>query len=889
MADLNLYPYSLPALEGGEYVLDAWHVMTQQALGDGDLPAAAAIATPIRVDGPRLKLEGGEILKSWPLQGEEEVTPSRLPYLVFKQETLPWMFRLGQVTNAVPSHKASWMALVALKESELAGPGQVATPTQASYLEGKPLSELFRTVQGQVCELVGVPAPVGAATDTCNQLELPLPLVTALVPSSSESGVVAHVRQLQGDEIKGDDDGFVSILLSSRLLEKDTRYHIFLISLQERAIDALNAMRVGAPAPKVRFVALYHYTCKTGAADADFQHRAGRLDRQAWGRGRGGTALTLSGQHVRLMRQKRDGSKGAVAFHGPLVTQVPERSYVHDPKQTLGEVPAPTLSAGSQTLEDISYPAAFELGRLLALSDRSFLTALLEFRRAWQLDRSWRAMRQTRMALQVRASSASAQQKKSAAGQPSSTPSTLDKLLPLEGLASLVKAPLESLANPARMSAASISDGSGFKHLVGRSDVPGLNPAVIAKEKYGITSSPNAMTVSMLQGTTLEALASVTQEKSVSQQALQQESKSLPAPSTPTASTPTGPGKQAGAPKTTSTAWVEGSLYLPGAGGSAKSAGAADGPTSTPPIPETLQNALYELCLLKHVPFTYLVPDARLLPLESLRLFYLDPEWILHLADGALAAATTGSLDAEANEQLALKLHTLLNQRLKGRSAKDLPGTDTGPLLISGLLLRSSLLRSNPRLEVRGFEGAASMPVLRRDALGEDCLLVLFRGRLDKLELREPVEGLCYGALPIGSSAKLAWQSPSGSGPDNPGLQFGQWDATAKTLDLWRSRPQSLVSMIDPFLQPGGTRVANPAQYQTNAHHVAWALQRDPYVFTLDRNSPEGTSGSGLSGGSGGSTGGGKGDVQNTVVLPDSDVIAPEKIKSPAIKGAGGT
>ena len=46
---------------------------------------------------------------------------------------------------------------------------------------------------------------------------------------------------------------------------------------------------------------------------------------------------------------------------------------------------------------------------------------------------------------------------------------------------------------------------------------------------------------------------------------------------------------------------------------------------------------LAQLALFENVPFDHLVPDPRMLPVESIRFFYVDPGWTGALLDGALA------------------------------------------------------------------------------------------------------------------------------------------------------------------------------------------------------------------------------------------------------------
>ena len=61
-------------------------------------------------------------------------------------------------------------------------------------------------------------------------------------------------------------------------------------------------------------------------------------------------------------------------------------------------------------------------------------------------------------------------------------------------------------------------------------------------------------------------------------------------------------------------------------------------------VPGAIRRALAGLRLLSGVPFSYLVPDASLLPPESVRFFYLDRNWTDALVQGVLGIGTFLSL-----------------------------------------------------------------------------------------------------------------------------------------------------------------------------------------------------------------------------------------------------
>ena len=62
-------------------------------------------------------------------------------------------------------------------------------------------------------------------------------------------------------------------------------------------------------------------------------------------------------------------------------------------------------------------------------------------------------------------------------------------------------------------------------------------------------------------------------------------------------------------------------------------------------VPGELRRFLARLRLLNGVPFSYLVPDADLLPIESIRFFYVDRAWTDALVQGALSVGTITTAD----------------------------------------------------------------------------------------------------------------------------------------------------------------------------------------------------------------------------------------------------
>lgn len=140
------------------------------------------------------------------------------------------------------------------------------------------------------------------------------------------------------------------------------------------------------------------------------------------------------------------------------------------------------------------------------------------------------------------------------------------------------------------------------------------------------------------------------------------------------------------------------------------------------------------LRLLYDVPFAQLVPSEEMLPPESLRFFYVDHGWLTALQAGAASLGVTGAAD--------MRLAAL---------AAPWAGPATTPDAswpCAGLLIRSALTRECPELIVRGWQHGEPVALLRRSALENDVLLVLFDRVPDEVELSEPPEGLSFGIDP---------------------------------------------------------------------------------------------------------------------------------------------
>ncbi len=151
-------------------------------------------------------------------------------------------------------------------------------------------------------------------------------------------------------------------------------------------------------------------------------------------------------------------------------------------------------------------------------------------------------------------------------------------------------------------------------------------------------------------------------------------------------------------------------------------------PAADLPLPIQLSTWLDSLSLLEGVPFSYLVPDERMLPLESIRFFWLDSFWIECLLDGAFSIGR--HTDADTTRDAAHKTSSHI----------------TNPhSLVTGVILRSEVVSGWPGLQVDGYNKGQLLKTLRTARLSPNVFLCLFEGEITGVTIHQNIETLQFG------------------------------------------------------------------------------------------------------------------------------------------------
>ncbi|MFZ7114590.1 MAG: hypothetical protein ACO1G9_04345 [Bacteroidota bacterium] len=155
------------------------------------------------------------------------------------------------------------------------------------------------------------------------------------------------------------------------------------------------------------------------------------------------------------------------------------------------------------------------------------------------------------------------------------------------------------------------------------------------------------------------------------------------------------------------------------------------GDDSLPEPSEFIKNWFRDLVNLREIPFNYLVPEIEMLPVESVRLFQIDPYWLDSLFDGAF------SLCRLSNDNLESDKNILWNKVFpfeKGK--KNYP--------VCGLILRSVAVAGWPDLVIEGIQKQSVVQPSYKTLLSNEVLLCFFSGQIEDFYIHSKPEILHF-------------------------------------------------------------------------------------------------------------------------------------------------
>lgn len=387
MADNNGKPkgsitfisFDKPSITDGVYELK---VSQSFAVGKGAI-AAKDTEKKIKIAalGPRFSLDPQQVVGKFPPDKSVGEYHTVLPHIVFKTSILPWERKI----SADQSYKDSpWLALLLFHRSEQVEPQTIT------------LDALVNQPQDKTWQFPAVTLEPGQAkTDRLQVIDVDGKLLRKTLPGKDALPYLAHVRQSADDT----DAAPFPILISSRLPAVGSEVLVHLVSLENRSdlfdsfdenkkyrLVSLSSWSFSSTADSVGFKELLLAACENNNLDHDAAETSKNVLRMPVIDSSKSTETANPNRffkqgYVPLAHQTRQGNRLVSWYRGPLLPGAGKE--VVDFKNLQVTAADELVRYDSKYgMFDVSYAAAWELGRLLMLRRRRISVALFNWKRA---------------------------------------------------------------------------------------------------------------------------------------------------------------------------------------------------------------------------------------------------------------------------------------------------------------------------------------------------------------------------------------------------------------------------------------------------------------------------------------------------------------------------
>ncbi|GFM84757.1 hypothetical protein PSCICO_01560 [Pseudomonas cichorii] len=376
---LTFIPCLLPPLASGEYCISASQTVEIGGVEQDTFKSTQGFV----VLGERYRLPPTFLNSQSPQNGARGDFSRQLPHVVLNTATLPWQRSPSVKPTAEDEPPPSWLAVLLFDEND---PPPAPQQLTVANLLGK--DTLFFPQRSE--------EPGELGTDPVTVIDVDIDLFNAIAPSLNDLRWNAHVRRV-APQAKASLDGSLppldyAVVVGNRLPAPGHSSVAHLVSLENFATylpgdegEPSKALPDGTRTVRLVSLANWTFNCRDGQQDFTQLFRA--LEpaalRMPWNKA---SAQDAGGDkqvenafglgYSAMNHALRNGEQSVSWYRGPLLpvstTAMPKPSASH-PDELLRYDPASGMF-------DVSYSAAWQLGRLLALQNSSFASALYRWK-----------------------------------------------------------------------------------------------------------------------------------------------------------------------------------------------------------------------------------------------------------------------------------------------------------------------------------------------------------------------------------------------------------------------------------------------------------------------------------------------------------------------------
>jgi hypothetical protein len=384
----------LPALTARDYLLEV--EQTVELPAEYGPPAPYQNSKRMRVAGPHFGLDSSDVASVYPPPNSQDRYSNILPCVVLVNRGLPWQITIGGPLSG--PQVAPWMALFLVTPEEIVAPPDQNASGNLNGTRVIPLTEYLNPPSGvfgpQFTEHEKQAFEKQYEKLSVTVVDVTRELFSAIAPALDELPFLAHVREIETEhqEIsKVGEDGWVASVLGNRFPSgsKSGVYIAHLVSLEGFGGVLPGSGTVPESASAVRLVSLASWAFNSLEGGGDFAKLMAQLDSNTLRMPElvkdPGTepekeiAAALACGYTAMPYQTRLGELTTGWYRGPCLPVPMQRNMQPSyPAAEAGLIYDWNREAKtSRGLFDLSFGTAWQTGRLCALADRQFVTALL--------------------------------------------------------------------------------------------------------------------------------------------------------------------------------------------------------------------------------------------------------------------------------------------------------------------------------------------------------------------------------------------------------------------------------------------------------------------------------------------------------------------------------
>lgn len=365
--DFKLADYVRPAIEEGRYTITGRQDITKPASETFQVQKEICIAANTRA------LAGTDVFSVYPPPEQQGDFAGTLPFLVLNDQVYPWIRRWRDDIDGRP---VPWLALIVVSENE----GAVETDVENAKLPDlKERGVFFPLKEGEVTSC--------RDDDNIHILTLPKQIYRDVMPAAEDLQWLTHAKFVDlssTEDAIAKQDGWFSTVIANRFVPSlegcSLKSTVHLVP-----VDSYLNGNIPEDCDRVRLISLYHWNIYSE-----------KTQEQSFT-----TLMEGIGRNSRVVKDQslkphylRTGEKTYSRYHSPLLPYHMER---YDNLGGEGRYTADgrLIYDAQNGILDISYAAAFNLGRMISLSRRTEAEKIARWRKERAMGEHLRLLDQT--------------------------------------------------------------------------------------------------------------------------------------------------------------------------------------------------------------------------------------------------------------------------------------------------------------------------------------------------------------------------------------------------------------------------------------------------------------------------------------------------------------